>query len=399
MRLLRRSELRGYLIISLVVIGLAVTLLALTGKLQKRLGINISFGGTYDKIAFVSDRNGAPDIWVMDADGSNQRPLTNDEAVDSQPTWAPNGKRILFVSDRSADNAQIFVVGPEGRGLRQVTSSTGAKSTPSFSPDGFSIAYLTGGRVFAVDLTGGHEQAILPTAEQSQAMEMLGVKQPYRYITWASDSTTMAAIQEAEGLQVAQIVPEPGAGPAIVTSLDNRPLAAEKVSVAWSKQGHKLAVALATMENLHLLAIRDFDNDLLQNVLRMNGEIGPDSPDWSPDERFLAVGLVKMSEQARSKPAGIVIVDVRGDEVVQVAEGEAYEPRCSPDGSSILYTMKKDGKTDIWKYDLAAKQSINLTKGKGNNYNPAWGPSRSRADAKRIGLSRPSTDSIYWKQA
>lgn len=381
MRLLRRSELRGYLIISLVVIGLGVALLALTGKLQKRLGINISFGGTYDKIAFVSDRNGTPDIWVMDPDGSNQRPLTNDDAIDNQPTWAPNGKRILFVSDRSADNAQIFVVNPDGRNLRQVTSSTGVKSTPSFSPDGFGIAYLTGGRVFAVNLTGGHEQAILPTAEQAQAMEMLGVKQPYRHIAWASDSKTMVAIQEAEGLQIAQLVPEPGASPVIVTSMNDRPLAAERVSIAWSKQGHKLAVALATMENHHLLAVRDFDNDLLQTVLQMNGETGPDSPDWSPDGRSLAIGLVKMNEEARGKPAGILILDIGSDEVTQIAEGEAYEPKWSPDGASLLFTVKTRGKTDIWKYDIATKRSSNLTKGKGNNHSPAWGPSRGIADA------------------
>ena len=65
------------------------------------------------RIAFVSQRDGhfrddipgipeipAPEIYVMDADGGNPRRLTNNPARDYAPSWSPDGKRIVFVSDR-----------------------------------------------------------------------------------------------------------------------------------------------------------------------------------------------------------------------------------------------------------------------------------------------------------
>jgi Tol biopolymer transport system component len=41
------------------------------------------------QIAFATNRAGEQDIWVMDADGSNERPLTSDRAIDSAPAWRP----------------------------------------------------------------------------------------------------------------------------------------------------------------------------------------------------------------------------------------------------------------------------------------------------------------------
>jgi ABC-type antimicrobial peptide transport system permease subunit len=68
---------------------------------------------------------------------------------------------------------QIFAMRPDGSKLRQVTSSSGAKSFPGFSPDGFNLAYVTGGKVYTVDITGGHEEPILPTEQQMQTIQMI----------------------------------------------------------------------------------------------------------------------------------------------------------------------------------------------------------------------------------
>jgi Tol biopolymer transport system component len=52
------------------------------------------------KIAFASDRDGNPEIYVMNADGSDATRLTNDPGHDWNPAWAPDGSRIAFESDR-----------------------------------------------------------------------------------------------------------------------------------------------------------------------------------------------------------------------------------------------------------------------------------------------------------
>src|SRR5262245_35900305 len=61
-------------------------------------------------IAFTSFRDGNPEIYVMNADGSNPVRLTNSSDLDTTPAWAPDGSKLLFVSDRDAINRNIFVM-------------------------------------------------------------------------------------------------------------------------------------------------------------------------------------------------------------------------------------------------------------------------------------------------
>ena len=66
------------------------------------------------RIAFESDRDWAVlqfEIYVMDADGGNQRNLTNNPGDDRDPSWSPDGQRIAFSSDRKdrGGNRQIYV--------------------------------------------------------------------------------------------------------------------------------------------------------------------------------------------------------------------------------------------------------------------------------------------------
>ena len=66
------------------------------------------------QIAFVSDRDGDYEIFVMNADGTGVTQLTYNDDWDESPAWSPNGKQIAFGSDRYGGLFEIFVMNADG---------------------------------------------------------------------------------------------------------------------------------------------------------------------------------------------------------------------------------------------------------------------------------------------
>src|SRR4029079_11497593 len=93
------------------------------------------------KIAFASVRdNGNHDIYVMDADGSNEIRLTTSLAYDDQPAWSPDGSTLAFMTDRDGNFESDSM--PGGGGVRaRLTNSPAADGFPAYSPDGTKIAF------------------------------------------------------------------------------------------------------------------------------------------------------------------------------------------------------------------------------------------------------------------
>jgi TolB protein len=77
------------------------------------------------RIAFCSSRDGNPEIYVMNADGSNVRRLTNHPENDITPTWSPTGTQIAFTSNRGG-NPNIWIMNADGSGVQQLTRESWA---------------------------------------------------------------------------------------------------------------------------------------------------------------------------------------------------------------------------------------------------------------------------------
>ena len=103
------------------------------------------------------------EVFVMDADGTNQRNLTNNPEYDSFPDWSPDGEQIVFVSSRSRNvhkgiGSNLFVMSPDGENVKQITHFKWVTS-PRWSPDGKRIAFETDDfdidrQVYVVDADG-----------------------------------------------------------------------------------------------------------------------------------------------------------------------------------------------------------------------------------------------------
>jgi Tol biopolymer transport system component len=89
-------------------------------------------------------RPGKLEIYVMDADGGNQRQVTRLGAGSFAPFFHPDGRRILFASnsgDPRGRNFDIFMVDDDGTGLERITTYEGFDGFPMFSPDGRRLAF------------------------------------------------------------------------------------------------------------------------------------------------------------------------------------------------------------------------------------------------------------------
>jgi Tol biopolymer transport system component len=101
------------------------------------------------RIAFESDRDLFSDIFVMNADGTEQTNVTNNAAFDRAAAFSPDGERIAFDSnlstgvDNPTGDLEIFTVNLDGTGLTQLTNNTARELHPDYAPNGKKIAFVS----------------------------------------------------------------------------------------------------------------------------------------------------------------------------------------------------------------------------------------------------------------
>ena len=93
-------------------------------------------------IAFVSDRTGHSEIYIMNADGSNVVRRTFSESFTRNPAWSPDGARIAY-SSSSNGGANISVVGAMSGSPSVLFETPGRIAAPSWSPDGTKLALVS----------------------------------------------------------------------------------------------------------------------------------------------------------------------------------------------------------------------------------------------------------------
>ena len=214
------------------------------------------------KIAFTSDRDGNAEIYVMNADGSNQTRLTNNTTGDWGPAWSPDGARIAFTSDRD-DNWAIYVMNTDGSNQARLTNNTTGDWWPAWSPDGTRIAFSSardGNWAIYVMNSDGSNQTQLTAADWGPAWSPDGSR-----IAFASDQGATAEIyvMNADGSNQTRLTENP----------------ASDYKLAWSPDSTRIAFTSERDGNREIYVI----NADGSNPTRLtNNTAGDWWPAWSP---------------------------------------------------------------------------------------------------------------------
>lgn len=97
------------------------------------------------RIVYVSNQTGDREIYVMNADGTDQQQITDNPADDTYPAWSPDGTTIAFMSSRDGHRGReegVYLMNTDGSNVRRVTWLESMDAVPSFSPDGTKLTWV-----------------------------------------------------------------------------------------------------------------------------------------------------------------------------------------------------------------------------------------------------------------
>ena len=116
------------------------------------------------QIAFERTVDGNTDIYLMNLDRTGLARLTDDPAMDGEPSWSADGRQIAFTRG-SGDKRDVYVMNADGSGQVRLTSSAEGEEAPSFSFDGSQVAFLryqdpTFFDLFVIGVDGSNERRV-----------------------------------------------------------------------------------------------------------------------------------------------------------------------------------------------------------------------------------------------
>ncbi len=241
-------------------------------------------GGGVGQIAFASDRTGIPQIYLMNVDGTGMTQVTNLQDGACQPSWSPDGTRMVFTSPCRSNRerypgSSLWIVNADGSGLTPLPTAPGGDFDPAWSPDGKRVAFAS--------LRDGRPQLYVMDLETGEARNLSDNLAREGQPTWSPTGTSIIYISKRTGLEEIWMIPDIGGE----AQRFSRSGGNDDTYPHWSSDGQLILFEQDIGGIPRLVATRFEDRGVPE--LR----ICPDGPlsgqpmaegKWSPDVRWIA---------------------------------------------------------------------------------------------------------------
>ncbi|MGK7346243.1 MAG: Tol-Pal system beta propeller repeat protein TolB [Candidatus Nitrospinota bacterium M3_3B_026] len=266
------------------------------------------------KIAFVSRVMGRKELFIMDYDGFNPRPITSDRSIVLLPDWNPKSNLILFTTYRYR-NPDLYAIDLKA-GLRYpISRRIGVNTTGEWSPDGKKVAFSLSRK--------GNSDIYICDADGSNVRKITRWRSIETSPSWSPDGKRIAFTSDMSGSPQIYTMNIDGTGRKRLTFKGGY-----NDGAAWSPKGAHIAYTslLDGKFNIAVINVRE-SSDTRQLT---SGAGTNEAPSWSPDGRNIAFS----SNRAGSRQIYIMKADGSGQRRITSLQGGGYTPAWGPDLSS-----------------------------------------------------------------
>lgn len=259
-------------------------------------------GPFLSRMAFISDRTGDSELWVMDWNGDNPKQLTKHSSIALAPQWSPDGKHLVFTSYLRGRPA-LFLLTPQEGYLRQLRDEGGVNSSATFSPDGKQIAFASSfdGNVdiYVMSVDGGGLRR-LTTARGIDTQPAWAPNGRQIAFTSTRSGSPQIYLMDVDGTDVRRL--------SFSGEFHDEP--------AWSHDGTRIVCTTRVEGKFQLTTIDTITGN--ENILAGPGN--NESPCFSPDGSMLAFSSDRTGEPQ------IFITDADGVPHQLTTEGKNHSP-------------------------------------------------------------------------
>ncbi len=265
------------------------------------------------KIAFVCDRTGKKELYVMDFDGGNVRQITHHKSLVMTPAWSPDGTKIAYSliakNKKNVKNTNLYEFAFKNSQIKLLSDRQGMNSGAHYHPDGKRIA-------LTMSFLGNPEIFVLDPATKS-ATRLTNAEGVDVDPNWSPDGKFVSFVSSRAGASMVYKMNADGSGVQRLTFAGSY-----NATPSWSPKNNKIAFA-GWLDGRFDIFTMNPDGTTIERLSK--GQGNNEDPSFSPDGNF----LVFSSNRAGQKNIYAMSVDGTGVKRLTYGLGNCVSPRWS----------------------------------------------------------------------